>query len=725
MNEHSTTSFFRISAAASAAVASSQRSVHSGLARELSAASLRGDGSWLAVAPEVKSAALKALSLGFERECLDALFACHAVGYEHAEISERIFSVFASRSEAELKTVYEKNTEAFGAYGHVSRRDFPAFNDVRRRFFACSDGAGGCSFAYYDRRDSTFGWCGPLKIAPPSFGTNSVAGTAGVLNGIYDTQCISSVLAATSGNCILTQKVPIYLHYDDFEEFCSHLQLFDYTAVLASERAVFAFGSGALESYLMRRGAVRPGFAFSMPGPSEAALDETLAGISNKRAALHERNVTEMNAYYISLRPIDILDRIHDGSLRIGILTTRFSTAVQYNLKDCAAALERLGYTTGTLIEEEDILFNDSAAYIDFVNSFRPDVILLANHFRWEEPLFPQTPVCVCWIQDFLPNLLSRESASKMGRLDFVINQFGKSLEFKNIGYPPDRSIDAPIPADPLKYRIHELTAEEFERFGADVCVISNSGDVEKPLNDFVNKFSSNPVFEKIRAVIMRVFARVYDDVYREKASYFNNDSIAGVFSEEFSREGISAARDNLLAIAEDFRIGVVFMIYKVVPVTWLHERGYDMKLWGRPWPGHETFGRYAKGIAPNGEGMSKILNASKISIGLNGAVTLHPRVMESLMSGCLYIGNNIPAGDDWTDVREYLREDSEVVLFYGRNDLYNKIDMYLSNENLRREIVERGRARAMESLTYDAVMKKTIDRIAEGLAGLRADADV
>lgn len=615
-----------------------------------------------------------------------------------------------------FRSNYERNVSALRKYPYIFKRDFPGFTDLANVFIP---GDVSCDykknrFAIYKKSSCSISSPVGFALFPPAEFPD-ITGMAGLLNEIYDPEFLEWVLKRSYENIILSAKVPCYSFYEDFEEFCSMLQLFDYSEILACERVVFLFGKEQAEEILIDPQAWPPHFFLSSPSVAQSYASGLIDKIIEARISRTRNKQTLLEEYYKNLTPQRIADRIKDKKARISFVTTRFSTAMQYFARDSVTALKTLGYDAELLIEKNDLCFVTDEVLHNHFAEFKPDIVVWINYLR--NHTVPKNAVYVCWIQDFMSNLMSMDAAASVGALDFVLNQFSESREFKVFGYPEKRIVYAPIPVDDKIYRTYDLTQEEDEIYSTDICIISNSGDIEEAFAAFINKFESHPARDLVHKVFRTVKERIFDDVYRERADYYDYKQLFDLCNREFSSVGIDLCYDEFKKTFHEFKTGVIAYIYKVVPLLWLHERGYRMKIWGRAWPSHPILKKYAMGVAKNGETMSRILNASKISLGMNIAVTLHPRLFESTLSGSLYLANNVPAGLDWTDARNFLTENEEFMIFYNKKDLFDKIDRILGDERERLRIVENGANRIRENYTSLHVMEKLMTTMAERLA--------
>jgi len=105
-------------------------------------------------------------------------------------------------------------------------------------------------------------------------------------------------------------------------------------------------------------------------------------------------------------------------------------------------------------------------------------------------------------------------------------------------------------------------------------------------------------------------------------------------------------------------------------------------------------------------------MQSSKIVLGNNFFYTGVARAWESMLSGAFYMSNNVPENEDLVNIRTIMTENENLVIFYDKKDLLHKINFYLHNEKERKKMIENGRKRALETMTFDAAMIKTMNFI-------------
>lgn len=642
---------------------------------------------------------------------VESLLECYRAGINKQEIESIILKDLYFPYQDQYKKNYTHNIELLREYPHIYRSDYPDFDKLNYQFVCCSD----THFVIYDRSKNNFTFDFDLNIKQ-----DLRACTNNEVALLVDEFRIGNMLACEektrNPQPYLWSRNPLYLYYRDFNDFVECLQLYNLEPLLASERIVFLFGMDELKQYCSDFQAVLPERLLNVQQNDDEVVKYFLSHNDHMREE-RIRLLRGIDDYYNNLDRGKLLENIQGGKPRILFITTRFSTALQYSTRDCALACEQLGISTHILIEKSNLHLHSDLSYFEVLHDFKPDIIFQIDHFRWERPQTPDNLVFVTWVQDPLPNVTSRESAARLKSLDFILNTYVTNIHFLlDYGYNQRAIIEGPIGANPYIYKNYSLSETEKEQYRSDICVFSNAGNPELGLNDVIQLIEGSPIAETLAKVFKSAYRDMYGAFYNGEIFYSLNDNIKFI-KKYFDENLISAPQESIARIAEQWREQVAFRILRSVPLEWLHEKGYDIKLWGKEWTDHPVLSRYAQGVADNGETLSRIINASKIVLGTNPNISIHPRVFETILSNSFYLGYAIPEKQDWANIRKYLEEDEDIVFAYSREDLYKKIDYYLENEEARVKIFSNAQKKIMEHLTYEALMTRMLKELTDKLS--------
>ena len=641
---------------------------------------------------------------------LEALITCHSNSFMKQKIENTVMRKCYTPYIEQYQQCYSHNIDLLKNYPYMLDRDYPDFDELKYKFIKCSDS----KFVIYDNTKNCFTFNLDLNIQQDLSGCSSKEVVL-----LVDEFRIANILASMEktrdSQLFLWMETPLYLFYRNFEDFIQCLQLYDLSPVLESQRVVFIFGMEELTQYFYDPQSVSPHRLLNVQNN-----DEIVQFFLRYRDYLPEetnRLKSSIHDYYGAISRKNILDSIIDGKPRIMFITSRFTTAIQYYTRDCALACERLGIPNQVLIEQSNLHRLNECSILKTIDDFKPDIIFQIDHFKWEWTSIPENIVYVTWVQDILPNIASRESALKLGPLDFILNAYVTNIDYLlQYGYKRETIIDGPLGANPYIYKEYSLNEDEKERYGADICLFSNAGNPEKGLLNMINFVQGSPIIETLVKVFKSAYREIYESFYNGKIIYSPDDNIK-FLTKCFEENNISANQETIKQLATRWWEEVTFRILRSVPLEWLHEKGYDMKIWGAEWVDHPVLSRYAQGVAENGETLSRIINASKIVLGTNPGITTHPRLFESILSNSFYLGYAIPEKEDWCNIRNYLQEDEDIVFAYSREDLYKKLDYYLKNEEARANMVNNAQKKIMEYLTFDALMTRLLKEIAEKIS--------
>lgn len=508
----------------------------------------------------------------------------------------------------------------------------------------------------------------------------------------------------------LGMELPMYLVFD---KGCGALfmQLYQIADLLEKKRIVILIGRESLSEYLQEDMVLFPQRLFAADGQVETGYKEILRKSRNEIARKMKSNWEKIGEYYQG-REKEINQRIKRKVPRILFITSRFTTALQYHTRDCMQAAGRLGCDTRIELEEDDIHRDTGKDRVHNIADFQPDIVFVLDHFRHELSLVPAQAVFITWVQDPLDHIMDKENVEKLGDRDFVMNHFITWKTFQEIGYPQKALIDAPIPANQYIYKPYALSEEEKKEYTCDICFVCHASDVDGHIEEVIARF---PQAEEMRELISSVYKGYQSYVYEAGVPFYEEGTFAEFVYGAISQCYQFTPSGKLVEfLANDMCMWFNQRVYRQALVDWIIDAGFtNIKLWGNGWKEIPKYAKYAMGPAQNGEILSKIYQASKIVIGNNIMTTAAARAWETMLSGGFYMSNYIPPESDVTDIRKIIEADRDVVMFYNREDLIQKIHYYLEHEEARQEMIKRGRKVSLEKMTYDVLMERVINEVA------------
>jgi len=315
---------------------------------------------------------------------------------------------------------------------------------------------------------------------------------------------------------------------------------------------------------------------------------------------------------------------------RVLLLTTRFSTVLQYSTRDAADALRALDCETLVLIEPDNHTRVTRPAIRKAIATFKPDLIFQIDHLRHEHgDVFPTEIPFVCWIQDNLPNLTSVAAAGKVGQTDFILTP---SLEryTKTYGYPSAQCLEF------RKLTRSKVLSSIGDQQTVDLTYVSNWSQPPEILADqHVKDWSPTLGATFVQAVSDRMIA-----IYRRGESLPTPGDVRRLV--QATRADIAATNDDAHtferfqhALCEKLNNG----LYRQQGLAWAVDiaksRGLTLEIYGEGWDRHPAFATYARGKVEYGLPLEELTHRSRINLVLEPFVCFaHQRFLDAMMAG-------------------------------------------------------------------------------------------
>jgi hypothetical protein len=465
--------------------------------------------------------------------------------------------------------------------------------------------------------------------------------------------------------------------------------------------------------------------------------------------------------------------------LRIMGITSRFTTFLQYSMRDWLDAFEALGHETHLLIEPDDVAQFNPLVFSDACASFRPDLIVMIDHYRGEFGGMPTNIPWVMWVQDQLPNIFCPRAGAAQDRYDYVVG-YGRNQCVYEHGYPSSRFLPVMIGTNERRFQPRRLSAEEYERHACDVSFVSHaSTPADVLLEEEISRQPSPQTKEVFEAIYARLKAR-----YDAGESVTVAAELEAIIDE--SLHELSIRVDNPGRLMDIFTTKINNALFRHQTLEWLaelHESdGVRIHLYGRGWEKHPTLGCFARGVADNESALSAIYQASKINLQVTPWGAAHQRVFDGTAAGGFFLfrGTEVERCDriyrelwQWCDANDIrndaalkraaqqdamvnawidqitrlngkspfshgydfvtelavtaksgftrsaatLWDEYDEVVFDTRQQLHERVRRFLKNDAARAVVARSMRDRTLENMTYRSIARQTIDFIARDIA--------
>jgi hypothetical protein len=483
----------------------------------------------------------------------------------------------------------------------------------------------------------------------------------------------------------------------------------------------------------------------------------------------------QIETMYIGFDPKSIARRLRGERMRVMGITSQYTTFLKYSMSDWLDAMDALGHETRLVMEETDYQITNPIYFGDAIVEFKPDLILMLDHYRAEITGLPRQVPCVMWVQDYLPNIFNAKAGAAQGPRDYCLG-FGRLNLRDSFGYPEKRFMPAQVGVNEIRFAPRELSHSDLDTYACDVSFVSHaSTPATTLLTEQLNRADAQgrklliDMFEQMRAI------------YDAGGAITQPLVIGQMLDSSLSRNRMQLDEPSKRSVLDFFNTRVNNALFRHQSVAWLAEMGVNLHLYGRGWENHPRFGKFARGIACNQSQLCTIYQASKINMQITPFGAVHQRLLEGLCAGGFFLlrycpGDSIErvyqrlydlirmngfASDDEVkmsacpEIQDLLRQASELtcidqfsvgyslidilklsadggyirsagtvwednydrVAYRSAAELQQRVSHYLSNSHERTQISTQMRQVVLERFTYRSISKGLLDFIADDIA--------
>jgi spore maturation protein CgeB len=423
--------------------------------------------------------------------------------------------------------------------------------------------------------------------------------------------------------------------------------------------------------------------------------------------------------------PRKIFQKIKTGQkLRIFLLTSRFTTYLQYSTRDMAQGFRHLGHETLIEIEDEDSgLGIRKDVTMENIIHFQPDLIFAIDHLRYSRPWIPENIPFVSWIQDLMPHLIGLSDPKLIGEHDHIfsfsqhwIDHFFKQhpvLKNEKIHLLPitcDHKIYYPLPGIEKKYDISYVTHIPDP---AHTLLPLLQGDTLPEVNSQSAHAFLTQLASDLNDISMEDLFGIQNDIKTKKSLAV---SICNKINLPFQETFLQFLEEHTPNNQKSRFIWHIFYLLKTKPIKYLLENGIAVRVFGHNWEKIPIFQEIAMGSVGNGADLNKVYNESRINLNISPETTYHMKAPEVIAGNNFMMTRHIPPAYDIMPIDTFFDIDKEIVLFQNEKELLEKVRFFLAHPDKRNQIADAGYTKYLTTLTIDKSAVRILDAMAAGL---------
>jgi hypothetical protein len=393
-------------------------------------------------------------------------------------------------------------------------------------------------------------------------------------------------------------------------------------------------------------------------GPAGAAIEAALLDVLGELGKVDAAAAEEVERYYASRTAADHAKALAGEAgrpARVMLLTTRFSTVLQYSTRDAEDAFRRLGCQTMLLIEPSPHQGVSRSTMRRALAEFKPDLVFQIDHHRFEHAdTFPDGLPFVNWIQDLLPHLMTADAGRKLSATDFSLTP---SLQrwVDDFAYPERQCLEfrklTRVPPRP--------PARQSD--GNRVVYVSNWSQTPQQIVDEL----LNGTTGTTRAVVNEACQRMIR-VYEQDGSLPSFGDVRTMLNGVMSDLGVTADTDFVRLTVTRLTDRLNNLLYRHQGLAWAAaacgQHGLQLEIYGNGWEKHSRFAPFARGTIGYGQDLESLTRSAGVNLILEPFMCMtHQRLLDALAAGGFCVVRDHSANhtaNEWIDLLSHAGPD-------------------------------------------------------------------
>jgi len=533
------------------------------------------------------------------------------------------------------------------------------------------------------------------------------------------------------------QTKPVFIIDLELRHLVAWLCEADHTNVLNDNRVYFFIGDDALKQYelfLTNNEDISIATAHlcaSWAGNLSNKVQEIGELVTVKRTKSFDELTAKHKARASDRTPTSLAKRIEPGSgARILGFTSRFTTMLQYSMRDIGHALEELGYEFELMIEKDAHRDHTTLTTSRSVYESDAALVIMINHFRSERPNCIGGVPVLSWLQDPTELVFSDETGKGIGPLDFVCGYYLERC-VRAFNYPAESFFPATVPVSTRIFHNGPVDPENQERYQCDVMYV---GHLHVTIQEHLEKWLSQTP-PRIHPLLNQIYEQVSQ--LHERGDFLELQHCLAYVKTLLQKSGATLPDNEIEKITNFYMYRLFDILFRTQTlhwvVQWAEKFDRSFRLYGNGWEKDPILSKYAVGSILHGENLRCAYRCAKLCIQTIPGGFKHQRAFEALASGSLVLGRYIPPDFGNLALDQYLnhqRDDDHIL--YGSVSTFGTLDRvvfdsaegfaslaekYITNANLCKDIQQKFASTVHKKFTYTRAMRDLLNKIRANLA--------
>lgn len=420
----------------------------------------------------------------------------------------------------------------------------------------------------------------------------------------------------------------------------------------------------------------------------------------------------------------NVVQRIASGmNLRIFFLTSRYSSYIQFSIRDMAEGFQQLGHQVLVLKEDDDAGYAlRGDLVLEKIINFQPDIIFVIDHFRFEAPLIPKNIPFVTWVQDVMPEMVQLKDPALITKYDHIFSFTQRLLDTFLDNKPIFENKKNHLLPISCSCQVYYPITQIEKKY--DVTYVGHLIDPEITLFFFLKNKSSDEIQANLFLKFIQQLIEELDGMTLAQLDKIQRNPAMRIslVKTTCKKNRIPLDKDwfKIVDDYDDFGQNSNFiwhmtLLKKMIPVKVLLENDIKIRVFGSNWETIPMFKNVAMGIAKNGAELNRIYNESCINLNTSPSTTYHMKAPEVIAGNNFMLSRRLLKQYDNMPIDFFFEIDKEIVLFDDENDLVEKVKYFLDNPRERETIANAAYNKFISTLTIE----KTAQRVLDCLIGL------